>query len=348
MAKFKIFRVLDQDIPEKYRERYFALIQQFDEEKYGHIPPSLEYYRIMYALPKEDGKEFKITLLVNEDDFVIGFGMQGWNTKYDQLQSGWMDLYVTPSYRRRGLGNRILKDLVQRFPEEVTTLRAYPREYTPGYFFFQQFKAKPNSESFLVEADLREFNLEDIRKLANEHKENANLNGYIIIFTKNKEFGDNFPLDEFVSLTEEIANAIPRGEISFEKRTHSTERYLMRIERHMKAGYDVISFIATDIKTNQPVGFTTVVINKYYPWQAQQKHTGVTPEHRGMKLGLTLKYQTLLYLLENTEVRFWITNSNKINEHMTRINEILKHKVTGTECGFEFKKDELSKALERI
>ena len=348
MPDFRLFRVLDQDIPKKYREQYYALIQQFDEEKYGHLPPSLEYYRIMHALPKEDGKEFKITLLVNKDDLVIGFGMQGWNTKYDQLQSGWMNLYVTPSYRRKGLGNRILKVLVQRFPEEVTTLRAYPIEYTPGYFFYQQFKDEPNSESFLVEADLREFNVEEIRKLAIQYEEKANLSGYKILYARNEEFGDNFPLEEFVALTEEIANAIPRGEISFEKRTHSAERYLKRIERHIHAGYDMISFIAIQAKTNQPVGFTTVVINRYYPWQAEQKHTGVTPEHRGKKLGITLKYQALLYLLEKTEVRYWITNTNKINKHMQRINEILKHKVTGTECGFEFKKDELLKALEKV
>ena len=331
--------------PEKYKEEYFVLRQQFEEEKFGYLPPALEYYRILQNLPEEDGKAFYPTLLVNDDDSVIGFGIQGWNTKYDNLQSGWLDLFITPQMRRKGLGLIILKKIISIFPEQVKILHAYAMRSTRGFFFLKQFKNKPDSEEYMLTADITEFDVAEIRKEIRILADKTKKNGYEIVKIENLNFDNSLSIEDFVALTEEIANDIPRGEFSVERMVHTTERYRNRIERHLLAGYTVVSFVAVDISSGKPLGFTTVVTNKYYPHQAKQRHTGVLSSHRGRSLGLMLKYQTLLFLLEKTKVRYWTTENNTTNIHMFKINKLLKHKITNIQSGFEINKEEIVKLL---
>lgn len=92
------------------------------------------------------------------------------------------------------------------------------------------------------------------------------------------------------------------------------------------------TIVAVDRSTSKPIAMTEIWNKFEAPDVANQSDTGVIFEHRGKKLGLTLKYQMLDYLLtsEGTKnVKLWSTGNAASNKHMLAINDELNYKEDG-------------------
>ena len=110
------------------------------------------------------------------------------------------------------------------------------------------------------------------------------------------------------------------------------------------------TYVALHKATNEPVGMTELWLSKLVPYIADQDDTGVISEHRGHKLGTTLKYLMLqkLYTDERSkEVRWWYTVNAEVNEHMLNINDELGYKEFIQRYIYQFDRSELLENLKK-
>lgn len=338
MTSIQIFVGKNEDIPEGYLEQYFALRQQDEEEWYGLLPPSLDFYRNFWNVPREKGSDRIETIAVSKDNLVIGFGYIIWNTMYDNLDRSWFRIYVAPQERRKGIGSQILKKMVKNLPNEIKIVGAEAQKDSSGEYFLKKFKKEQSYAEDVIIADLEKADLKDVEKEAQKQEELALSKGYRIIRVDDRDFKSYFDEEEFVKIIEQIWNDMPKEDLTAENTNLTVERHQAIYDRNKKTGQEYITFVAVHEATKQPVGLTAFAINKYQPAIAWQDDTGIIPEHRGNGLGLAVKYQSLLTLLKETKVKYWITGSAHSNKYMHRINEILGHKVWQSEPVYEFER----------
>ena len=338
MPSIQIYIGQNEDIPEKFHEQYFALRQQCEEEWDGFLAPSLDYYRNFWTIPREKGSAKMKAIAVNKKNLVVGFGYIIWNTMYENLDKSWFRLYVAPKERRKGIGSRILKEMVKALPNEIKKVGADALKDSPGEYFLKKFKEKHSYEEVIIIVDLDETVLKDVEQEAKKQREQVLSKGYLIVRVDDGDYKSHFDEEEFVKIVEQVWNDMPRENLTEEDMNITVERYQAMQERNKKAGQEYISFVAVHEETKKPVGYSTFAINKYQPSIAWQDDTGIIPEHRGNGLGLAIKYQSLLTLLKETKARYWRTSSAQSNKYMHRINEILGHKVWQSEPVYEFER----------
>jgi len=338
MPSIQIYIGQNEDIPEKFHEQYFALRQQCEEEWDGLLPPSLDYYRNSWTIPREKGSAKMKAIAVNENNMVIGFGYMIWNTMYDNLDKSWFRLYVAPKERRKGVGSRILKEMVKALPNEIKKVGADALKDSPGEYFLKRFKKKHSYEEVIIMVDLEEAVLIDVEQEAKKQREQALSKGYRIVRVDDGDYKSHFDEEEFVKIVEQVWNDMPREDLTEEDMNITVERHQAIQERNKKTGQEYISFVVVHEETEKPVGYSTFAINKYQPAIAWQDDTGIIPEHRGNGLGLAIKYQSLVTLLKETKAKYWRTSSAQSNKYMHQINEILGHKVWQSEPVYEFER----------
>jgi GNAT superfamily N-acetyltransferase len=146
-------------------------------------------------------------------------------------------------------------------------------------------------------------------------------------------------------MAQEIWNDMPLEELTYEDEILDVARYQEMIQRQVLIGNHIMTFVAIHKETNVQAGVTVSYINEHHTEIAHQQDTGVVRAHRGKGLGLTLKYQMLEKLLEETKAVKWQTGNAGSNEHMLRINNILKHVPFVSIPVYEREKSELLKRL---
>ena len=144
-------------------------------------------------------------------------------------------------------------------------------------------------------------------------------------------------------MVEQLWNDMPREQLSDEGDVLTEEKLRGIYSHHIRRGLHYYGYLAIHEKSNEPVGYTTVAINKYQPWIAWQDDTGVVHEHRGNGLGLALKYQSMLKLVKDTKAKYWRTGNAASNIHMARINKKLGHKLFLTDLVFELEVSDFKK-----
>ncbi|MHA1399451.1 MAG: GNAT family N-acetyltransferase [Candidatus Heimdallarchaeaceae archaeon] len=341
MSELKIFSGTKEDLDVKYLEQLFLLQQQREKETFPFLPPDFEYYRLAWQIPDISWMKKFRALAVNEREQVVGYGLVGWNIKYDNLDQGYFDLYVKSSERRKGYGSKILSALLSYLPSHIKTISASTVKESAGESFLQKINQEPSyTEQFNV-ADLQEFDIKNVEEEAEKQRAVADKKGYKIMYVDNANYANYVDYPTFVQIVEQIWKDMPREQLSAEDEKVTVERYKEIYDLGKQRGFHYYTFIAIHDETKKPVAYTKVGINKYQPWVAWQDDTGVIPEHRGNGLGLTLKYQLLHKLLKETEARYWVTGNAASNKYMIKINRILKHKVWFKEVVYEFTEEKL-------
>ena len=346
MSGLELIAGKKEEISEQYLPQLFALRQQHEEEIFPFIPPSLELYKESWKVPSSSSVSGLWILGINEEDCVIGYGNIVWNIKYDNLDKAHFTIYIARPYRRKGYGSSILKKIVEIVPPQIKILRASSFENSDGLQFLRNLKGKNKYIEMINIANLAEFDAKEAVEEANKQKEEAQSKGYEIIFIDKAKYSNQLDYPEFTKVVESIWNDMPRENLSEEDAKVTPERHQEIYDLNQQKGDHYFAFVAIHKQTKQTVGFTTASVNKYQPWVAWQDDTGIIHEHRGNGLGLALKYQMLKKLIEETEVKYWFTGNNHKNEHMIRINRILKHKKWTQEFVFEFEKEAMSIFLE--
>ncbi len=335
MEEITLYTGKSKDMPEKYLEQYFALRQQEYEEGTGMLPPAIDYFRNSWEVGAFSWEEIRRTFLVNENNLLVGIGYISWHVKYDHLDRAWFGVYLIPEERRKGYGTKIFNSLINQLPSQIEKISSGALLGTAGEDFLKSLKKESNYTEQIIVANLEEHDEDVVEKEAKRQKQLAVEKGYRIVFFENDTADKLVEYSKYAKMVEQIWNDMPREELTVLSDILPEEKLREIYFHHIEIGLNYYGFLAIHEKTNEPVGYTTLAINKFQPWVAWQDDTGVIHEHRGNGLGLALKYQSLLKLLKDTKAKYWRTGSAESNIHMARINEKLGHKLFSTDLVFE-------------
>lgn len=340
MPYLKFISGSKEDIPQEYLQELLIMIRDNSQERLPIVAFPIEFFQNYWLLQKLPEEEEIQILALDENNELIGFGYTGWNIKYDNLDKGFFQVYVKPERRRQGYGSEIVRHIIKLIPDQIISLSISALEGSVGEKFLKHFKPKWSFQEYINGVQLKEFNVEEISKIAKEERERIEKLGYEFIEVEDRNYLEKFNQEEYVRMIEEIWNDMPREELSFEDDILTPERYNNLIDIILKRGNKIFGYIVVEKETGHPVGLTKVFINKYQPECAEQDDTGVIRKHRGKGLGLALKYQILEKMLKETNVKLWFTGNAQSNEHMIRINKILKHIELGRRNVYEFHRNE--------
>ncbi|MHA1200750.1 MAG: hypothetical protein ACTSQF_15630 [Candidatus Heimdallarchaeaceae archaeon] len=345
MKQLKFIAGTKEEIPAKYLDQLFVLMLANYKEILIVEPPEVEYFRKAWSLGVSSDQKMIYVLVINQEEKVIGYSYGSWNIKYDNLDKGYFWVHITKSERRKGFGKRTLKELITKFPPQVTGLVTEVFTGTDGALFIESLKMKKNYEEVLSSSDLTKFDPEEVKEEARKQKQLALEKGYEIIYIENMNHVFHLDFIKYVEMVQEIWSDMPLEELTYEDEVLSVERYQEMIQRQRLSGNYIMTYVAIHQQTNDIAGVTVSYINEYQPKIAKQQDTGVVKRHRGNRLGLALKYQMLEKLLFETKAIKWTTGNAGSNEHMLRINELLKYEPYVNIPSYEMEK---SKLLEKL
>ncbi|MHA1123604.1 MAG: GNAT family N-acetyltransferase, partial [Candidatus Heimdallarchaeota archaeon] len=325
MNQLKFISGSKEEIPAKYLNQLFNLMQVNYVEILKDEPAEIEYYRKTWSLGVSSDQKMIYVLVIKQDDEVIGYSYGSWNIKYDNLDKGYFWVHIAKNERRKGLGKRTLKEIIERFPPQVTGIVTEVFAETDGVPFVESLQMKKNYTEVLSSSDLTKFDKEEVKKESRKLKQQVLEKGYEIIYINNMNHVFHLDFVKYVEMAQEIWNDMPLEELTYEDEVLSVDRYQEMIQRQILSGNHIMTFVAIHKDTNDIAGVTVTNVNEHHTIIAHQQDTGVVKAHRGKGLGLALKYQMLEKLLFETKAVKWQTGNAGSNEHMLRINDILKH-----------------------
>ncbi len=345
MSQITIISKAKEEIPKKYLEQLFKLMQINNQEILKIKPPSIGYFKRVWVLGSSSEEKVSYLLAINSEDEVIGYGQCSWNINYDNLDKGYVWVHIARKYRRKGFGTQLFIKSIENLPDQITGLYIETFEDTDGLRFIESLGVKEGYKETLSISDLTKFNQDEVKKEAKAQREKANEKGYEIIYIDALEHILHIDFQKYAEMLEEIWNDMPREELTFEDYKLSVERVQKMNQRRYLTGDYVMTFVAIHKESGDPIGLTNSYISEYQPTLVRQGDTGIVRAHRGHGLGLALKYQMLEKLLFETEAKLWRTGNAGSNEHMLRINRLLKYEPFTCVHEFELNKKDL---LERL
>ncbi len=345
MNKLKLIAGVKEEIPAKYLDQLFALMLVNYKEILKNEPQEVEYYRKLWSLGVSSDQKMIYVIVINQEDKVIGYGYGSWNIKYDNLDKGYFWVHIAKNERRKGIGKQTLKEIIGKFPPQITGIVTEVFSETDGVPFVESLQMKKNYTEVLSSSDLTKFDPEEVKKEFRKLKQQALEKGYEIIYIDNMNHIFHLDFIKYIEMAQEIWNDMPLEELTFEDEVLSVERYQEMIQRQVLSGNHIMTFVAIHKETNEQAGVTVSYINEHQREIAHQQDTGVVRAHRGNGLGLALKYQMLEKLLSETKAVKWQTGNAGSNEHMLRINDILNHVPFVSIPVYECSKSDLLKRL---
>ncbi len=242
----------------------------------------------------------------------------------------YLELNVVKEFRMKGIAKKLLKFLIHNIPYNFTTFEFHIRaDLDPK---LELFLLSIGSELVYTArrsaTNLKKFNVAEISNKAKELQIKASQNGFSFIFIKNGSFGLDIPFsfDDFVDLVGQIKNSIPREDRENNQIVLTSEKLKEKYEKYSPHIQEYYTWIAYDSFTKKPIAFTESQYNINKPDIISQEETGVLSEYRGHKLGLTLKYKMLEYLLKSKKTKnaiYWSTSNAQSNKYMIAINNEL-------------------------
>ncbi len=343
---------LKEDIPKKYHRGIANLLQQYRAEKYPHFePPFISFFLNLLSLPSPKESVERYALAINQDNQIIGIAYAEWNVEYDNQKRAEIDVIIDKKYRRMGYGRMLLNRIITELPSKIQTISFLVKENSEGELFIRRItgKEEPNFKDRISGVERTSFSIEEVEKEALRLKNKAEDKGYKIEYIEHnsykKSLGNKY--EQFVKLIEELWNDMPKEELSAEEEKLTIERFEDNVQLSDKLGYKILTYVAFDKKSGDPIALTDVLINKYQEWVALQDDTGVKKEHRGNNLGLTLKFQMLNKLLKETKFIYWFTGNASVNKYMININDKLKHKTLQYFHIYEIDRKEMEKRCQQ-
>lgn len=324
------------EIPAGILEELIPLLQEMHEEENRLPAPHPDHYRRSVPLPPRSTTNEWWVIARHHVDGIIGYGQTFWNVSGNNLDRAHIVFYVTKTQRRQGFGTQILRALLKQLPSCIKTVASYANVGSDGEGFAHNIHGRTAYRERYCVSKIREFKVREIEEEALNLKTCALEKGYDIVCVENGQFDTTVNFAEFVKLVERIINDMPKEDMDMEDDILTEDEQRDNYERWEKAGKRVITYVAVVKATGEPIGLTQTIVGDHYPQVASQIDTGVRKDHRGNKLGLTLKTLLLLKLLTDTQVEYWKTGNASSNVHMIRINDALGHKDWTRECTYEF------------
>jgi GNAT superfamily N-acetyltransferase len=303
---------------------------------YPYPPPPINYlkYEINIINKTKDNFYYLIAL---EEMNVIGVFKVEINLTKKNCDIVYVEMNVLKHLRRQGIGKKLISHFISNFSNfyNYSQIEFHLRSDLEESLdlFIQSIKAQLAYTSRRSASNLKSFNIEEVRKKALQLEEQNKNNGFEIVFVKNGTFDkENISFEEFVKLVEHMKNSMPYEDRIHEKVVLKVEEYKKRYEKTNLLDQESYTFVAIDNSNKIPVAFTESWFKLSQPQIVSQADTGVLTSFRGKKLGLTLKYRMLEFLLtyeKTINALYWSTNNAKSNKYMLAINNELNYEENG-------------------
>lgn len=355
------FKIYDDEQRSDEALTSLAILQKEYREhfQYPHETLPIEVFKRRIAHDKRSNMKFVYLLMEDNEKNPIGFSALYINTGKTNRALCRSDYYIKPQFRRQGMFKKLFLESLKLLPDYVKIIAFFfrvddnqrnPQEYLSLNKKFEGLAGVLDAKLAFVgrrsESDLTKQNLETVSKNAKELKQKAKENGYTVFFVEKLSF-DNLPFTraQFVRLLVELDNDMPRDESAQEDSTFTEEDFVNSFSDAEANGLTNWLYIAMDNKTQLPIAMTETNIRSTNPDLANVGDTGVQRNHRGKKLGLTLKTLMLEQLLTNSltkgKVKYWITYNAKSNNYMISINDELGYVQSSLEYQWEVSIDKL-------
>lgn len=347
-------RELSEVLFNQYLELSFA---DSAEESYPLPPISRERIRSGLKTPDPSYARFH-RFYIEHETKMVGWGYWRETLEQSNINRSRFYIYIDPSYRKQSISKRLLQQFLGEMPAKIDTLTTGLTYWgETGYEnrpwlheTLERMGGKLAYTEVINGTRLDVFDNQEIHQIANDLRTKAEENGYDIVFVKDGAYRELLEdkYETFVKLREELWNDMPNEDLTQEDEILTPEEHDEMLEKSLQRGDNIFAFVAVDRASKDPIALTEVYYAPLNPGRVTQDDTGVLKAHRGNRLGKTLKYLMLDFLLTSDltkEAEFWLTGNASVNDHMRNINIELKHEPYFRWVEYEFNRTVLSEKL---
>ena len=236
----------------------------------------------------------------------------------DNLDNGAIELSVTPSLRRRGVGRALYSYGVQRARASGRKrLVAETVQGSGGEAFATAMGASPALAETRSRLDLTTADQDRLDAMLAESWTHAD--GYRFVKW------DGVPPDEFIddvaALDSRFFTDAPLGELDWEPEKVDADRVRRAEQQRLDRGFGRFHGGVVHLGSGRLVGWTTLSGPDDTPAHLWQNITIVDPAHRGHRLGMVVKLENLRHAREHRPELTAVDTANaSSNEHMLAIN----------------------------
>ena len=337
------------------------MLFEFNSEYYyPHPPLSKNIFRMRFSRPPIQDKK-NLYMLFKLNNKPMGICEIILNVGEINRHFVFIRPFIIPEFRKQGFGNKLIIEVLKLLPSETKILALAIRS-DKNHPNFEQNKAleeKIMKNSVVLHAKiifntrgssshLKELKPGLIYQKAKSLLLEADKKGYLIFFIENNNFTlDKIPFSvkEYITLVERVKNDMPREGVRLENETLAEERFFNEYKYAKEEKMTNWVYVAIEKKTQKPIAYTETRIWMDTPEVQEQMGTGVLKDHRGNKLGLTLKFQMLNKLLTDplTKERgqYWRKMNAVSNKWMIAINDELGYQEDSRWNTYEFNVEKL-------
>jgi GNAT superfamily N-acetyltransferase len=304
--------IVEVDPHDEQALRAYWEVEQAAQRAY-RTEPVLRTYDVL-AMLRDPSPYFRHVLLAaREGDRTLGTADLGCSVG-DNAHLADLEINVHPERQRRGVGRALFDEASRRLVAGGRTTVVGEANVPDGVA-----QDEAAAYAFASELGLRSVHLEDHLALGlpTTPPECATAEGWEIV-TWGARCPDHL-IDAYCRMRTQMENDVPRGEVDYEPVVIDRARVRLGEQRIARA-YDQV--VAAARRTSDGVlGGYSLVFVPHGEATATQDDTLVMPEHRGQRLGLSLKRATLAVLAEQhpelTAIHTWTSVDN---EPMQRTN----------------------------
>ena len=308
-------------------ERWIALASKcvpFDHP--GLVPSSLE--EIIHQLRGEQRSARYAHFVAVEDGADVGYGTVRLPLR-DNLFNATISISVLPSWRNQGIGRAFATQILDFVRSEgrtsaVWTVGSPVSGESRGCAFSRALGATNVLSRLRRELDLTTIDETELENLAKTRTDERHRDYEIVTWI---DRAPDHLVEGVARLVGRMSTDTPRGDLSWESEVWDASRWREKEADAFHSGRGRVAAGAVD-PTGDLVAFTDIGVWKQEPGVAEQWNTIVDPDHRGHRLGLSVKIANLRNL--RSEVprahRLETLNANE-NTRMIAINELLGFQI---------------------
>ena len=249
----------------------------------------------------------------------------------------WVDAYVRPEERRRGVGMRWLNVVVQMLDEHDARVFGMSADNEAAHAFLKWLGATPKLTDIESRLNLSEVDWAMVARWVEEGRERSPQ-------TRLEIYDGSLPRemwDDFAAQRSLLLNTIPFEGLEMGDIVITPEKIGDWIER-AKVTHTVWHNILTREPDGTISGMTDVEWTSYGRKQIQQQFTGVLPAARGRGIGKWIKAAMLLHMRElYPDAESVVTDNAHSNAPMLKINRDLGFKPSRTSVDYQMSRADL-------